>query len=89
MDGIRAITALVAAAIFAYAGSEMMGLRSVSGDSLAEAFYQTMGLFSFGMTALCVTLAVPRSTPASLIPASASLPATPPTPTDETRPAGL
>ena len=48
MDVTRAFAALVAAAVFAYAGLEIMGLRSVSGDSLAEAFYQTMGLFSFG-----------------------------------------
>jgi len=54
-DGAEAlqILALLAAVIlFAVSGYRMIQLRSISGDTVAEAFFQAMGLFSFGMSAV-------------------------------------
>lgn len=76
MDIIRGIIAVGAAAVFAYAGVQMSELRSVGGDSVAEYFYQAMGLFSYGMAGLCLILAVPRGSG----PSATSVPAPVPSP---------
>jgi uncharacterized protein YhhL (DUF1145 family) len=46
------------AVIFLIAGNQMMGLRSVSGTSVAENYYQSMGVFSFGMAAMSLWAAM-------------------------------
>lgn len=56
---LRFVAGMVAAGIFIYAGNDMRDLESVSGDSVAEFFYHAMGLFSYGMAALSVLLAIP------------------------------
>jgi hypothetical protein len=43
---------------FLLAGTQMIGLRSVSGTSVAESYYQSMGIFSLGMAAISGCLAV-------------------------------
>ena len=53
--------AIVGALIFAFAGYQMLTLQSVSGDSVAEAFYNDMGWFSFAMGALTLVVGLPRS----------------------------
>lgn len=55
------ILGLVGAAFFVFAGQQMLGITSVAtskgdGGSIAEAFYHTMGWFSFGMAFLSATL---------------------------------
>jgi hypothetical protein len=44
----------VAALIFFWAGITMIGIRSVSGDSVAEAVYQAFGIFSLGLGAATI-----------------------------------
>jgi len=46
------LAGLASAAIFIWAGITMLSIRSISGDSIAEAFYQAFGLFSFGFVGL-------------------------------------
>lgn len=52
MPRFRPVAGLASAAIFLWAGFAMMSIRSVSGDSIAEAFYQAFGLFSLGFVGL-------------------------------------
>lgn len=58
----RGVLSGVAALLFAIAGFQMIGLRSVAGDTVAEAFYNSFGVFSLGMSALSVAVgaAMPR-----------------------------
>ena len=60
-DTIPLILGLFGAAIFALVGFQMLGITSQAaaggGDySIMEAFYHTMGWFSFGMAALSATV---------------------------------
>ena len=48
------IFGLIAAAGFLVAGLNMLGLRSVAGNTVNEAFDQAMGVFSLGMSAFVV-----------------------------------
>lgn len=64
-DAARLGVAIVGALIFAFAGYQMLTLQSVSGDSVAEAFYNDMGWFSFAMGALTLLVGLPRSSPSS------------------------
>lgn len=59
-DVIRLTMALVAAGLFAYAGVQMVGLRSVGGESVAEYFYQAVGWMSFGLAALSIAVGLRR-----------------------------
>ena len=52
MPRLRAIVALTTGGIFVFAGLTMLSIRSVSGDSVAEAFYQAFGIFTFGLAGL-------------------------------------
>ena len=54
MRVIRNIVGTVAAVVFFIAGFTMLGIRSVSGDSVAEAFYQAFGVFSLGLGAATI-----------------------------------
>lgn len=66
---------LVGVLVFAYAGLTMVNLQSQAGNTVAEAFYQAMGYFSFGMAALTLVgtvaldrlyaLATPAAAPAA------------------------
>jgi uncharacterized membrane protein YccC len=62
MAAIGALITLLAAGAFALAGYTMVSLRSESGNTVAEAFDQAMGIFSFGMAGLVLLggLAVDR-----------------------------
>lgn len=51
----RAIGAIVAAALLAYAGLQMVSLKSVQGNSVAEFFYQSLGWFAFGLAVFVAT----------------------------------
>jgi hypothetical protein len=59
-DAARMLLAFGAALLFVIAGLQMVGLQSISGDTVAEAFYNDMGWFSFGMAALAAVFGVPR-----------------------------
>lgn len=54
MPRLRPLVALLTAGIFVFAGLTMLSIRSVSGDSVAEAFYQAFGIFSFGFAGLAL-----------------------------------
>ena len=54
MRGGRNLIGGAAALIFFWAGVTMLGIRSVSGDSVAEAFYQAFGIFSLGLGAATI-----------------------------------
>ena len=58
---VRLAAAAVAAILFVFAGNEMRDIKSVSGDSIAKAFYQAVGLFSYGMAALSVAIGLPHN----------------------------
>jgi hypothetical protein len=51
---VGSLTAILAAVAFAAAGRAMISLQSQAGNTVAEAFYQAMGLFSFGMAGLAL-----------------------------------
>jgi hypothetical protein len=55
---LRFVAACVAAAVFFVAGVQMREITSVSGDSIDEAFYHALGLFSWGMAVLSLTLGI-------------------------------
>src|SRR6202008_1875256 len=46
-----------------FAGYQMVSLHSQAGNTIAEAFDQYMGIFSFGMSLLSITVALPPSLP--------------------------
>ena len=56
----RLILAFVAAALLAIAGWQMVGIRSISGDSINEAFYNAFGYAMFGFAALSLALGFKR-----------------------------
>lgn len=56
MPRFRPVVALLTAAIFVFAGYSMLQIRSISGDSVAEAFYQAYGIFSFGLAGIALLL---------------------------------
>ncbi len=52
--------AIVAALIFAFAGIQLIGIHSIAGDTIAEAFYNAVGMMSFGFAALSLAIGVRR-----------------------------
>jgi len=56
---VRFVLSLVGAGVFVVAGRHMLALESVSGNSVAEEFYNAMGLFAYGMAALSVVIGLP------------------------------
>lgn len=58
MGLFAALAAVGGVLAFGLAGLEMVSLRSVAGNTVEEAFFQAMGIFSFGMAALVVIGAV-------------------------------
>jgi hypothetical protein len=61
--GIRSVVLGIGALIFVFAGLQMISLHSQGGNSVAEFFYQAMGLFSFGMAFLTAGAAIPANPP--------------------------
>jgi NADH pyrophosphatase NudC (nudix superfamily) len=59
---VRLVVALGAALMFVLAGSQMTSLKSEAGNSVAEAFDNAMGVFSYGMAALALALGIPATT---------------------------
>jgi hypothetical protein len=59
---LRVIMGVVAAALFAVAGVQMLSLHSQAGNTVAEAFYNAVGLLSLGLAALSVAVAMPQTT---------------------------
>jgi len=55
---LRFLGAVIAAVVFYSAGQEMRDITSISGDSIAEAFYHAVGLFSWGMAILSLALGI-------------------------------
>ena len=55
---VRLVVGVIAAITFQQAGLGMRELESISGDSVAEAFYHEVGLFSYGMAVLSLLLGV-------------------------------
>lgn len=52
---IFAVSILVIAALFfCVAGIQMVSIQSVGGNTIAEVYYQAMGLGMFGFSALCL-----------------------------------
>lgn len=49
------ISGLTAAVVFYLAGSDMSSIKSVSGNSTSEAFYQGMGKASYGLSLLSLS----------------------------------
>jgi hypothetical protein len=60
-DTVRILVAGVAAAILGYAGLEMVTMRSVSGESLAEAFYHAVGFMSWGLAVLSMAVGLRKA----------------------------
>lgn len=58
MQGLRFLAGMFGALLFGAAGTDMQQLRSIGGDSVAEYFYQAMGVFSWGMAALSVAVGI-------------------------------
>ncbi|MEA2518274.1 MAG: hypothetical protein QOF49_354 [Chloroflexota bacterium] len=56
---MRIIAGVIAAILFFIAGAQMVTLVSETGNTVAEAFYHSMGWFSFGLGALALTVALP------------------------------
>lgn len=54
----QVLLGLLAAGLFGWAGLQMTSLHSQSGNSVAEAFDNAMGWFSFGMGALSAAWAL-------------------------------
>jgi len=54
---VKIVLCVIAAIIFYSAGSTMGKIESISGDSIAEAFYQAMGTFSYAMALLSLGIA--------------------------------
>jgi hypothetical protein len=59
-QGVRLGLGIVAAALFFFA-AQQMDIHSQSGDSINEAFYQAMGIFSYAMAALSLAVAWPAN----------------------------
>ena len=51
---------LLAALLLFVGGMQLVSLRSVSGDSVAEAAYNAIGWMAFGVSALAVAVVIPR-----------------------------
>jgi len=58
---IRLVVSVLAAYFFIDAGGDMSGIRSVSGDSINEAFYQAFGTLSYGLAALSIVIGLPSN----------------------------
>ena len=56
---IRAVLCIIVAIFFFFARMQMTGDKSFAGDSIAEAFYQAMGMVSYGLALLSLAFAVP------------------------------
>ena len=53
-----AVVAIATPVAFAFAGFQMLSLKSVAGDSVAEFFYHAMGLFSLAMAGMAILVAM-------------------------------
>ena len=58
---LRSVLGLVGAAVLAYAGMRMQSIQSVAGNTVAESFYQSMGLVAYGLAAVAAAWSLPRS----------------------------
>lgn len=56
MPRFRPLVVLLSAGIFVVAGIAMLQIRSISGDSVAEVFYQAYGILSFGLAGIALLL---------------------------------
>jgi hypothetical protein len=52
------LTGLMIAFFFFISGASMLGIQSISGDTIAEAFYNDMGSFVIALSFLVVWLSV-------------------------------
>jgi hypothetical protein len=53
-----AIVTFFTAGAFAVAGAEMLSIHSIAGNTIAELFYEAMGVFSIAMAGLTVLIAL-------------------------------
>jgi hypothetical protein len=47
---------VITAIVFVVAGIQMLGIRSVAGDTINEAFYNAVGVLSFGLAGLALLI---------------------------------
>lgn len=59
-DALPAIFGIVGFLLFIFAGYQLVTMRSVSGDSLAEEFYHAVGWLSWGLAALSMAVGLRR-----------------------------
>ena len=81
MNFLRLGIGIVAAVLFVSSGQNMSQLQSVGGQTVAEYFYQAMGMFSYGMAALCLVGSLPRGSSAVRTSGASPVP-TPPNASD-------
>lgn len=60
-DPLRLAMGIAAAIAFGYAGLQLVGLRTISGTTAAEVFYQNVGIMCFGLAALSVAVGLRRT----------------------------
>lgn len=58
---IRLIACVIAAALFGLAGLQMTSIQSQAGNTINEAFYQGVGVLSYGLAVLSLALAFPNT----------------------------
>jgi hypothetical protein len=61
----KLIAVVLTAAVFLYAGFLMLEIESEAGNTVAEAFYNAMGVFSLAMAGLTIVAAIPSPTATS------------------------
>lgn len=59
-ESLRLACGILAAIVFAYAGLQMVALRSQGGNSVAELFDNAVGIFSFGVALIAFGWSLPR-----------------------------
>lgn len=59
-DAVRVLGAIGATLLFAYAGLYLVTLRSQAGNTVAEAFYQGVGLMSWALALLTLAIGFKR-----------------------------
>ena len=57
MNQGRWIFGVITAIVFVVAGIQMLGIRSVAGDTINEAFYNAVGVLALGLAGLALLIA--------------------------------
>jgi hypothetical protein len=54
--GGQGVVAIIAALAFGLAGLQLISIQSLAGDTIAEAFYNGVGIMCFGLAALSIVI---------------------------------